>query len=355
MSPFRTHKLCFLGFGNVGRALVRLLESKKRELRERYGIRWCITGVATRRLGWIADARGLRPQELLKGVSISSEAHQRGNRSPGKNIRAIRSSRNISEWLRTARADVLFETTPLNRHDGQPGVAHIRAALNSGAHAITANKGTIVFAYEKLARLARRKGKRFLFESTVMDGAPIFSLFRETLPATELRAFRGILNSTSNLVLSQMEAGLSLDEAVIKAQELGIAETEPSDDLDGWDAAVKVAALAAVLWGIPLKPDKISRSGIRALDPAAIRSARLEGRPYKLVCSARRVGGRVKASVKPQQVESSDPLAAVDGTSSCVEFQMDALPSLTVTERDPGIETTAYGMLADFIRAVRES
>ncbi|NDQ57235.1 MAG: homoserine dehydrogenase [Acidipila sp.] len=348
MSRIRTHNLCFLGFGNVGRALVRLLESKKRELRECYGIRWRITGVATRRIGWTADARGLRPDGLLKDVFISSEGQQRGKRLPGK-------SRNIREWLRAARADVLFETTPLNRHDGQPAVAHIRAALESGAHAITANKGTIVFAYEELARLARRKGKRFLFESTVMDGAPIFSLFRESLPATELRAFRGILNSTSNLVLSQIEAGLSLEEAVIKAQELGIAEAEPSDDLDGWDAAVKVAALSAVLWGIPLKLDKISRSGIRALDPAVIRAARADGRPYKLVCSARRVGKRVKASVKLQQVDPSDPLAAVDGTSSCVEFRMDALPSLTVTERDPGIETTAYGMLADFIRAVRES
>src|SRR6202158_2540843 len=285
MSHARQHNLCLIGFGNVGRALVRLLESKKSELRERYGIRWRITGVATRRLGWIADARGLDPGRLLCDVSSCGKTTNRGN-----------PPRNIKQWLQAANAGVLFETTPLNRHDGQPAISYIRAALNSGAHAITANKGTIVYAYEQLIRLARRKGKHFLFESTVMDGAPVFSLFREALPAVQLRSFRGILNSTSNFVLSPMEAGLSLEGAVIKAQHLGVAETDPSDDLDGWDAAVKAAALATVLWGIPLKLETIHRRGIRGLDPALIRAARAGRRPFKLVCSAERVGERVRAS-----------------------------------------------------------
>jgi homoserine dehydrogenase len=344
MSHARQHKLCFLGFGNVGHALVRLLESKKSELRERYGMRWRITGVASRRLGWIADARGLDPDRLLGDVSSGGDAPNRGNKA-----------RNIKQWLDAANANVLFETTPLNRHDGQPAISYIRAALNHGAHTITANKGPIVYAYGDLIRLARRKGKQFLFESTVMDGAPIFSLFRESLPAVQLHSFRGILNSTSNLVLSQIEAGLSLEKAVIKAQQLGVAEADPSDDLDGWDAAVKVAALSTVLWGIPLELEKIHRRGIRGLDPAVIRAARTDGRPFKLICSAERAGPRVRASVKPQQLEVSDPLALVDGTSSCIEFQTDLLPTLTLTENNPGIETTAYGMLADFIRVARGS
>jgi homoserine dehydrogenase len=335
--------LCLLGFGNVGRALVRLLDAKRQELRERYGIFYRITGVASRRLGWIANSAGLSAGDL--------QAAGKGT-CPGR--KKAGESRNVTEWLRAAKAGVLFEITSLNRHNGQPAVEHIRAALDSGVHAITANKGTIVFAYEKLKRLAEKKKRRFLFESTVMDGVPVFSLFRESLPAIDLRAFRGILNSTSNFVLSQIEAGLRLDEAVRKAQQLGVAETDPTDDLDGWDAAVKVAALSTVLFGVPLKLEKISRAGIGSLDPAAILAARAEGRPYKLVCRAERVGRRVRASVGPEQVEASDPLANVNGTSSCIELQMDSLPSLTLTELNPGIEATAYGLLADFIRAVRE-
>ena len=337
------HNLCLLGFGNVGRALVRLLDIKKQELRERYGIRYRITGIASRRLGWIADPAGLSAAAFL-AAGKGSRPRRRKARAP----------RNVREWLRAAKADVLFEITSLDRRNGQPAIEHVRAALNSGAHAITANKGTIVFAYEELKRLAKKKGKRFLFESTVMDGVPIFSLFRESLPAIELRAFRGILNSTSNFVLSQIEAGLSLDEAVRKAQELGVAETDPTDDLDGWDAAVKVAALSTVLFGVPLKLDKIRRAGIRSLEPATICAARAEGRPYKLVCCAERTGRRVRASVGPQQLDASDPLANVNGTSSCIQLQMDTLPSLTLTELNPGIEATAYGLLADFIRAARE-
>ena len=339
----RHHNLCLLGFGNVGRALVRLLDAKKRELRQRYGIRYRITGVASRRLGWIADPAGLSAAALL--------AAGKGTRPRGQKARE---PRNVREWLRAAKADVLFEITSLDRRDGQPAIEHIRAALHAGVHAITANKGTIVFAYEELKRLAAKKRKRFLFESTVMDGVPVFSLFRESLPTIELRAFRGILNSTSNFVLSQIEAGLSLDEAVSKAQQLGVAETDPSDDLDGWDAAVKIAALSTVLFGVSLKLDKIPRAGIRSLDPAAICAARAGGRPYKLVCRAERNGRRVRASVGPQQVEASDPLAKVNGTSSCIQFTMDSLPSLTLTELNPGIEATAYGLLADFIRAARE-
>ena len=141
----------------------------------------------------------------------------------------------------------MFESTPVNYATGQPAVDYLRAALEHGMHAVSANKGPVVHAYRELTALARSKGVNYYFESAVMDGAPIFSLFRETLPAVSLRGFRGILNSTTNLILTRMEAGESFDQAVAYAQSIGIAETDPSGDVDGWDAAVKVAALATVL------------------------------------------------------------------------------------------------------------
>lgn len=337
----KTYNLCIVGFGNVGRALVRLLLDKTDDLRREYGFEWRLTGIASRRLGWIADPAGLNPQEVLDPVWHESVWHGSPTRDPA----------DVRSWLRSARADVLFETSSLNRHTGQPAIDHLRAALELGAHAISANKGPIVFSYRELSELARRAGKKFLFESTVMDGVPIFSL-KNALPAAQVRAFRGILNSTTNIVLAGIEAGLSLDQAVRKAQEMGIAETDPTDDLDGWDAAVKVAALSTVILDVPLRHDEIQVTGIRGLAPDAVRTARRDGRPYKLVCSARRTGPAVEASVAPQQLPLSDPMAHVDGSSSAVHFELDILPGLTIFERDPGLVTTAYGLLADLIRAV---
>jgi homoserine dehydrogenase len=248
---------------------------------------------------------------------------------------------------------VVFEITSLDPETGQPAIDHIRAALEYGAHVVTANKGPIVHAYTELRDLAASKGRRFLFEATVMGGAPIFSLFREALPAAHLKRFRGILNSTTNVILTEMENGLSFEDGVKRAQDMGIAETDPSADVDGWDATVKVAALATVLMGVRLRPQDVQREGIRGLTGEAVRAARAEGRPYKLVCQAERTDdGRVVARVHPEQVSLSDPLASVRGSTSLVHFELDTLHGLTLSEQDADVVTTAYGLLADLIIAV---
>ncbi len=261
---------------------------------------------------------------------------------------------NVRAWLAAARADVLFEATSLNVKDGQPAVDHIRAALEHGAHAITANKGPVVHAYRELRDLAAARGKRFLFESTVMDGVPIFSLF-EQLPTIHMQGFHGILNSTTNVILGEMENGLSFDDALKKAQGLGIAETDATHDIDGWDAAVKTAALITVLMDAPIRLEEIQRDGIRDLTPQALRNARRDGWPFKLVCRAKRVGDTVKASVGPEKVLATSPMAKIAGTSSYINFETDIFPGLAITEENPGLYATAYGMLADFVRAVATS
>jgi homoserine dehydrogenase len=338
--------------GNVNRTLVRLLEDRRQELLERHGISWRITGIASRRLGWIADSSGLEPAAVLalNPDSTSSFSRTVPALSLPKGVSAPHT--NVREWLATATADVLFEATSLNVENGQPAVDHIRAALEHGAHAITANKGPIVHAYRELRDLAATRGKRFQFESTVMDGVPIFSLFHE-LPVIHLQGFHGILNSTTNVILSEMENGLTSEAALKKAQELGIAETDATHDIDGWDAAVKTAALITVLMDVPVRLSEIEREGIRGLSGDAVRAARKEGRPYKLVCRARREGSGVRASVRPEQVAMSDPMADIAGTSSHVYFETDIFPGLAVTEENPGLYATAYGMLADFVRALR--
>ena len=329
----RTYNLCLLGFGNVNRTLVRLLEDRATELREKYGISFQITGIASRSIGWIADASGLDP-------------NARSNADP--------KIANVADWLAAARADVLFEATSLNVTDGRPAVAHIRAALTRGAHAITANKGPLVHAYRELRDLAAASGKRFLFESTVMDGVPIFSWF-DQLPAIHLQGFHGILNSTTNVMLSEMENGLTFDEALKKAQAVGVAETDATHDIDGWDAAVKTAALITVLMDTPIRLDQIARDGIRDLTPQAARNAKRDGWPFKLVCRAKRKSdGEIEASVAPEKVLASSPMGKITGTSSYIYFETDILPGLAITEENPGLYATAYGMLADFVRAVSE-
>ncbi len=348
----RPYNLCFLGFGNVNRTLVRLLEDRAKELRDLYGITYRITGIASRRLGWIADANGINPNEVCGAGTPAREMPEAASTA-----RASQAPTNVRDWLAAAQADILFEATSLNVENGEPAADHIRAALTHGAHAITANKGPIVYAYRELRDLAAAHGRKFLFESTVMDGVPLFSLFPQ-LPAIHLQGFHGILNSTTNVILGEMEQGLSFDDALKKAQGLGVAETDATHDIDGWDAAVKTAALVNVLMlpndsDAPLRLDQIARDGIRDLTPQGLRNARRDGWTFKLVCRARRTANGVEASVAPEKILSTQPMAKIAGTSSYIYFETDIFPGLAITEENPGLYATAYGLLADFVRAVR--
>jgi homoserine dehydrogenase len=335
----KSFNLCLLGFGNVGRALARLLVEKSGELRDGFGIEWRVTGVASRRLGWAVAPEGFGAEELLAG-----EIRQRLPLGP----------RDVREWLRSAGADVLFETTSLDPSRGEPAVTHVRAALEWGAHAITANKGAVVHGHRELSELARARGRRFMFEATVADCLPVFSMFRESLPAARLLGFTGLLNSTTTVILEELERGRTFAEGVARAQGIGITETDPSYDVDGWDAAVKVCALANVLMGAPVRLDEIRREGIRGLDASEVRAARADGRPFRLVArAARDPAGRVAASVGPERIEPGDPLASLAGSSLGLNFALDVLPGLTVVAHGPNLRSTAYGLLADFINAVR--
>lgn len=331
----KQYRICFLGFGNVGRALARLFVSKSAELRERYGIEWEIVGVATRRMGWRASGEALDATRLLNGSDETATV-------PG-----------IDEWLALAKPDVVFETTSLNPETGQPAIEYLRKSLKAGAHAITANKAPIVYAYDELNEIAIAQDRRLMFEATVLDSAPVFSLFRETLPAVKVRAFSGAFNSTTNVIIETMEAGRSFEEGVKTAQELGVAETDPSHDVDGWDSIMKVCAIARVILRAPLLPANVKREGIRGLSPATLQAARAEGKPYKLLSRATvNPDGSVTASVRPEQIAATDPLG-VRGTSLAIHFELDMMPGLTIVSHRPNLQSTAYGLLADFVNTDR--
>ena len=336
--------IVLVGFGNVGQAFVRLLLRKRSQLKSKFGFTYQVNGIVTARHGAALSEHGLDLERALRQM-------QRG--LPLDALSARPAPAETLSFIRACPADVLFENTPVNHENGQPAASYLRAALEAGMHAITANKGPVAHAYAELSQLAAAKGKRFLFESSVMDGAPIFSLFRGALPAVELRGFKGIFNSTSNLILNMMEEGNSFEEAVAHCQKIGLTETDPALDVDGWDAAIKVSTLSTVLLGVPLTPQQVERSGIRAITPAQIAEAKAAQERWKLVCSAYKTPQGVKAVVAPQRVNPDSTLYAINGSSSYIEFETDVLPGLGIVENNPGPETTAYGLLADLVNLMR--
>lgn len=335
------YKLAFLGFGNVGRALAELLLRKRAELKTRYDLGFIVTGIYTARHGSVVSPNGLDLSGVLDLIRT------------GRPLSLLASGQILDsfDFIRRCGADLLFENSPVNYETGQPALDHARLALELGMHVATANKGIVVHGYRELRELAHAHQRHFFFESTVMDGAPIFSLFREALPAAQLKSFKAVLNSTTNLILTRMEAGEAFEAAVKYAQEIGIAETDPAGDIDGWDAAVKVAALAIVLMGASIKPGEIDRTGIRHITPEMIQAALADGKRYKLICSAERDGEKVIGRVAPELVPLTSPFYGLAGTTSMIEFKTDVLGDFAVTETDPGPQTTAYGLLADFIHA----
>lgn len=338
------YKLAFIGFGNVARSLAYLLERKRDLLKSKYDITYSVTGIATGRHGCAVNPEGLDVQQALEKVEN------------GKSITPL-STFHVEDSLSVIKhssANVMFENSPVNYESGQPAIDHVRAALNAGMHAITANKGTVVHGYRELSALAESKGRRFLFEAITLGGSPLFSTFRDNMPLAELISFKGIINATTNIILSRMEDGESFEDAVKYCQSVGVAETDPSGDVDGWDAAIKVSALATVLMDSPLKPQEVERKGIREITPAMVNQAKGEKKRWKLVASAERVGSQITARVAPELVDSSSPLYGMMGSSTGLTFRTDVLPdySVTVSERDGmrgGPEETAYGLFADFV------
>ena len=342
------YKLCLVGFGNVARALARLLLRKAGALERDYGITFSFTGIATGNHGFAVNPDGLDIQKALALVESGKSVSPLSSLQVDDSLSVIRSS----------QADVMFENSPVNHQTGQPAIDHVIAALECRMHAITANKGTVVHGYQRLTDLARSKGRKFYFESTVLGGSPVFSVFRECMPAAELLSFRGVLNSTTNIMLTRMERGETFDQAVRFCQSIGVAETDPSADVDGWDAAIKVAALVTVLMDVPFTPQQVQRDGIRGITPAMIAQAKSNQQRYKLVCSAERLKSEVHAHVSPELVSVSDPLYGMEDSTTGVAFRTDVLGDYSIIESEregmvAGPEPTAYGLFADFINAVK--
>jgi len=311
-------KLALIGFGNVGRELARLLHER------RAAYPFLITGIHTARHGTAISRSGLPPDPVFGAPATS-----------------------VGSFLDATGAQVMVELTSLNPTTGEPAIAHIRAAFARGMHVVTANKGPIAHAYASLRDEAEDRGLRFRFESTVMDGAPVFNMVRNNLPGVRVLGFTGVLNSTSKVIVETMERGGTFDEGVDAARKLGITETDGTYDIEGWDSAAKTAALANVFMDAGSTPQSVSTRGIGRLTPERMQELARAGKTVRLVSRARRNSGRTSLRVRAEVLDKSDILAAVAGTSNLLLLHTDRMGTLGIVSISPTVRQTAYGVFID--------
>ncbi|HLY31487.1 MAG TPA: hypothetical protein VKQ36_10690 [Ktedonobacterales bacterium] len=338
-------RVALLGCGNVGRELIALVAAKEQALRQRYGLAIRFSGGLTRRAGAWESTEGVTAAGLA-----ASEWPQRPADEATLPVGAHPFSGDGQAFAATCPADVLVELTTLEPLTGQPALDHIRAALTAGRSVVTANKGPIANAYRELRGLAEMRGVTLRFESTVMDGTPIFNMAEAALPATDVLGFRGLLNCTSNFVLSEMARGASLEEGIARAQRMGVAEADPSNDLDGWDASVKATVLANALMDADMRPQQVTRIGLGAEAMRQAQASLAPGQTLKQVVEARRdASGAVIAEVRLRALPPEDVFAHLVGRETAVRLLTDTMGALTIIEGEGGPEQTALGVLADIV------
>ena len=338
-------RLLSLGFGNVGQALARMLAQKEAALRDEYGLTFTFTGIYTRTTGALAFAgAGVTAGQLV----------DLGWPPPADSPLIATGPADPLDFIQSCPADAVLELSALDPMTGQPASDYIRTALRSRKHIVTANKGPIAHAYRELRALAAEHGVRLRFESTVMDGTPIFGMSEASLPATVLEGFRGLLNSTSNYVLSLMAEGASVEEGIAAAQQVGVAEANPAYDLEGWDASVKATVLANVLMGADLRPQGVRREGLGAEAMRAAQAALQPGQTLKQVVEAtREADGSIVARVRLLALPPDDFFAHLSGMETAVTLHTDTMRDLTIVEGEGDPGQTAFGVLADLVNIAR--
>lgn len=341
--------ICLVGFGNANRAFAQILVEKKSSL----PFRPIVIAIFTGKSGRVVRRAGEAGVNLVDALTVSKIADLAGAEPGGLSVQ------DTIEILRRLRKesvlDILVEGIPTDHTTGEPALGITKAALQAGVSVVSANKAPVAIALDSLLHLADANHCRYLHESACMDGIPIFNLARHCLPHARIRSFEGILNSTTNVILDQLEkdAGLSFGDALRVAQDMGIAETDPSADVDGWDAAVKCVCLSRVL-GICTSATTLQDvkpvEGIREMTGAAVAS-HLPQR-FKLVCRGTRgEDGSVRLSVCKELVPPTSSLHSVAGASSCVTFYTDVLGPMTIVQTNPTIRDTGYGLFADVCEA----
>ncbi|KYK30205.1 MAG: homoserine dehydrogenase [Candidatus Proteinoplasmatales archaeon SG8-5] len=341
-------RLILIGCGVVGQGFLRILVDKEEVLRDKYGFEPVLVGVSDMLKGSIMKQEGLDIPSFLAHVEEGGKIDEFPTEGGVTGLSSV-------ETIREAEADIMVEVTYTDIETGEPAATHMFEAFMSRMSVATTNKGPVTLQFEELRKLARENNVQFRFEGVVLSGTPVFNLLEYCLAGNDIIEVKGILNGTTNFMLMKMEEeGMFYRDALALAQELGYAEADPTADVEGFDALAKILMLSNLVLGGDLKPRDVERVGISGISTSDVQMAKSEGKRYKLIGHARKVGRRVIASVKPVKLPLSDPLAGVNGTANALTFKTDLSGEITIQGAGAGKIETGFAVLIDVLNIHRE-
>ena len=334
-------RIAFIGFGVVGQGLVEILLEQKEELKKNYGFEYSVVAVSDKMKGAVYDENGLDLHKLLDLVKDTGKIED----YPG-GIKEWDSLKTITE----TNANLIVEVSWTDIKTGEPAISHIKAAIKCHKHIVMTNKGPIALAARELLSMAKTNGVEIKFEGTVLSGTPALNLGVYNLASSKITKVAGIVNGTTNYILTEMEKGLSYEYALKQAQELGYAEADPTADVEGFDALGKIVILTNVVMGGNLTKDQVPCQGITKITSQDIEDAKKEGKRWKLIAGAELKGdGSVEAYVRPEKIPLDHPLAAVSGPINALTYTTKYLGDVTIVGPGAGREATGYALLTDIL------
>jgi len=337
----KTVRVALIGFGNVGQGFAEILRDRGERYAEIFGLDIRIVAITDLQYGAVYHPEGLDPAELLSAIQNNNSLDSLDN--------SEETGWDAHTTIKKSNADIIAEVSFTDLDSGEPATSHVRLALKNGMHVITTNKGPIALHFAELNKMAQENGVKIGFEGTVMSGTPALHLGVDVLRSAGVYKIEGILNGTTNYILSEMAKGLSYEAALKEAQRLGYAEADPRGDVEGHDAAAKVAILCTVLMGKTMKPDQVECNGITGLDQEQIREAQQNGKCWKLIGSVEKTNGEVKASVKPICMPMTHPFAAVNGATNAIHYTTELLGEVTLIGPGAGRVETGLALINDLI------
>jgi len=338
------HNIAISGCGNVGTALLELLYEKKEELAQKHGFEFEVTLIVDLIKGTIADANGLDLKKVLDAIHTNNSFAGLGLDAEGT----------FDELLDSAKVTLLCEATPTNVETGEPALSHLRTALSRGIDVSTTVKGPLSLAYDELMELADKNGAQLKFEGVVMSGTPLIALLNNGLTGCKILKIEGIINGTTNFILSKMFNGSSYEEAFNIAKELGYTETDPSGDIEAWDPAVKVVILTKMLYGKTISVKDVERIGIANVTLEDMERAKADGCTIKLIAGVENNHGQIKAYVAPKKIPMSHPLAQVNGAINAATIYTDNLGTTTIIGPGAGRRATGQALLLDILTMAKK-
>ncbi len=343
------HKLALIGCGTVGQGLLQILNDKRDYLRDTFGFEVKVVAISDKLKGSLLVPEGIDVPEVLAVLGAGKGLADYSKAAPGQ-----AEPLDPLDMIEKTDADIVAEMTYTDIKTGEPATSYIKKALRLGKHVVTSNKGPAALHYRELQLLARQNSVQFRIEGTVMSGTPVFHLAECGLAGNAIREVKGILNGTTNFILTKMETeGMDYGPALALAQKLGYAEADPTADVEGFDALAKVVILSNVLLGGSLKTTDVPCKGISAITKADVEAAKAQGFRYKLIGHTKIENGVVKASVSPQKLPITDPLAGVMGAQNALTFDTDLMGKITIQGAGAGKLETGFSILSDILAVHR--